>query len=95
MKTPDIIPYEYVTRSLSFDPKKSSFTTFLESMLDPLVVEGLVLLLLALDPRDAVLDRGVAAPAEALADVGERGIGQLAREPDGDMARLHELLVAL
>ena len=42
MKTPDIIPYEYVTRSLSFDPKKSSFTTFLESMLDPLVVEGLV-----------------------------------------------------
>ena len=35
-------PYEYVTRSLSFDPKKSSFTTFLETVLDPMVVEGLV-----------------------------------------------------
>ena len=42
MKTPDIIPYEYVTRSLSFDPKKSSFTTFLETVRDPMVVEGLV-----------------------------------------------------
>ena len=42
MKTPDTIPYEYVTRSLSFDPKKSSFTTFLETVLDPMVVEGLV-----------------------------------------------------
>ena len=42
MKIPDIIPYEYVTRSLSFDPKKSSFTTFLETVLDPMVVEGLV-----------------------------------------------------
>ncbi len=42
MKTPDIIPYEYVTRSLSFDPKKSSFTIFLETVLDPMVVEGLV-----------------------------------------------------
>jgi hypothetical protein len=42
MDTPDIIPYEYVTRSLSFDPRKSTFTTFLESVLDPLVVEGLV-----------------------------------------------------
>ena len=42
MKTPDTIPYEYVTRSLSFNPKKSSFTTFLETVLDPMVVEGLV-----------------------------------------------------
>ena len=42
MDTPDIIPYEYVTHSLSFDPRKSSFTTFLETILDPLVVEGLV-----------------------------------------------------
>ena len=42
MKTPDIIPYEYVTRSLSFDPKKSTFTIFLETVLDPMVVEGLV-----------------------------------------------------
>ena len=42
MKTPDTIPYEYVTRSLSFDPKKSSFTTFLETILNPVVVEGLV-----------------------------------------------------
>ena len=42
MKTPDTIPYEYVARSLSFDPKKSSFTTFLETVLDPMVVEGLV-----------------------------------------------------
>lgn len=42
MKTPDTIPYEYVTRSLSFDPKKSSFTIFLETVLDPMVVEGLV-----------------------------------------------------
>lgn len=42
MKTPDTIPYDYVTRSLSFYPKKSSFTTFLESALDPMVVEGLV-----------------------------------------------------
>ena len=42
MKTPDIIPNEYVTRSLSFDPKKSTFTIFLETVLDPMVVEGLV-----------------------------------------------------
>ena len=42
MKTPDTIPYEYVSRSLSFDPKKSSLTSFLESVLDPVVVEGLV-----------------------------------------------------
>lgn len=42
MKTLDTIPYEYVSRSLSFDPKKSSFTSFLESVLDPVVVEGLV-----------------------------------------------------
>lgn len=42
MKTLDTIPYEYVSRSLSFDPKKSSFSSFLESVLDPVVVEGLV-----------------------------------------------------
>ena len=42
METPDTIPYEYVTRSLSFDPRKSSLTMFLEFVLDPLVVEGLV-----------------------------------------------------
>ena len=42
METPDTIPYEYVTRSLSFDPRKSTFTMFLETILDPLVVEGLV-----------------------------------------------------
>ena len=42
MKTLDTIPYEYVSRSLSFDPKKSSFTSFLESVLDPVVVDGLV-----------------------------------------------------
>ena len=42
MKTLDTIPYEYVTRSLSFDQKKSSFTTFLETVRDPMVVEGLV-----------------------------------------------------
>ena len=42
MKTLDTIPYEYVSRSLSFDPKKSSFTSFLESVLDPVIVEGLV-----------------------------------------------------
>ena len=42
MKTLDTISYEYVSRSLSFDPKKSSFSSFLESVLDPVVVEGLV-----------------------------------------------------
>ena len=42
MKTLDTIPYEYVSRSLSFDPRKSAFTSFLESVLDPIVMEGLV-----------------------------------------------------
>ena len=42
MKTLYTIPYEYISRSLSFDPKKSSFTSFLDSVLDPVVVEGLV-----------------------------------------------------
>ena len=48
-----------------------------------------------LHPLDAVLDRGMAAPAEALSDLGERRVGELSCEPYGHVTRLHESLVAL
>ena len=59
------------------------------------VVEDLVVALRLVHHADAVHDRGVAPAAEVLADVGQRAVAELAREPDGNVACLHEALVAL
>src|SRR5438045_8224092 len=58
------------------------------------VVHRAVLANHARDFRGGVNDGGVVAPAELLADLGQRRVGELAREVHRDLARVDDVLRA-